>query len=176
MKYLLLNIFLTSFVFITNTGNCQKSIHKIILSSGEMNIDTVEVKTLKESLKGLLALYSAMGGSNCDGETCDLTTALGLGAQGSNAHKALILKYFPDDKVARAVLAQNCYLRPGGASTFTEYNYLTISESRDTVRVYYEWLYYDHGATTKIKGPDVYIFHDNKYKMLKRKLWSRYDK
>jgi hypothetical protein len=161
---------------IVNKGNCQMSIHKIILSSAELPIDTTEVKNLKESLKGLLALYSAMGGSNCNGETCDLTTALGLGEQGSDAHKALIVKYFPDDKVAKAVLAQNCYLRPGGASTFTEYEYLTLAESKDTVRVYYEWLYYDHGETTKIKGPDVYIFHDNKYKMLKRKLWSGYDK
>src|SRR5664279_2476515 len=125
-------------LLISVTGKCQKVVHEIILEK-EDHIDTTEIKKLDEHLRGVLALYSAMGGSNCDGTTCDLTTVLGLGEQGSNAHKTLIMKYFPDDKVAKAVVAQSCYLRPGGASTFTEFGYLTLVESKDTISVYYEW-------------------------------------
>lgn len=163
---------------ISTKSLAQKSIHKIIIKSAVIpgNIDTNEIKKLDEPLKGLLALYSSMGGTNCDGENCDLTTALGLGKQGSDAHKSLIKKYFPDDKVAKEVLAQDCYLRPSGASTFTEYEYLTLSVSSDTVKVYYQRCYYDHGKSGCVKGPDIYYFHDNKYKMLRRILWSQYDK
>ena len=81
-------------------------------------IDTATIKKLEEPLIALTAFYSAMGGTMCDGEHCKLTTALGLGKQGSDKHKNIIKKYFPEDKVAETLLKQDCYLRPSGASTF----------------------------------------------------------
>src|ERR1017187_4185978 len=59
------------------------------------------IASLPPNLKALAAFYSAMGGTNCMDQECALTTALGLGKQGSDAQKVLIQKYFPDDKVAK---------------------------------------------------------------------------
>ena len=172
MKLLGLTSCFLLLVLVNNKSFAQKSIYKIILKTADLpgDVDTNEIKKLNEPLKGLLALYSAMGGTNCNGDSCELTTALGLGEQGSDAHQALIRKYFPEDKVAKAVLAQACYLRPSGASSFSEYEYLTLSTFKDTVKVYYRQYFYDHGKTSSIKGPDIYYFHNNKYQMLKRKL------
>ena len=139
-------------------------------------IDTAQIQKLDEPLKAMAALYSAMGGTNCDGQKCELTTALGLGDQESDAHINLIKKYFPDDKVAKAVTGQHCYLRPSGASTFTEYEYLILRQTADTVVVTYIRAAYDHGKMSYIKGPDIYFYSQGRFKMLKRKLWSWYDK
>ncbi|MFM2290902.1 MAG: hypothetical protein RIS29_715, partial [Bacteroidota bacterium] len=65
----------------------------------------------------------------------------------SDAHKNLIKKYFPDDKVAQAVLAQNCFLRPSGASSFSDFEYLTISQKGDTVEVNYKLMDYNRGVS-----------------------------
>lgn len=120
----------------------------------------------------MAAFYAAMGRSNCDGVNCELTTALGLGDQGSDAHKALISKYFPGDAVAVAVLKQDCYLRPNTASTFSDFEYLTIADHGDTVRVEYNFMYFDHGEVTNTGGPDSYLFQDGTFKKLERQLWA----
>lgn len=139
-------------------------------------IDTTTIEKLNEPLKALTAFYSAIGGSYCSGELCDLTTALGLGKQGSDRHKNLIKTYFSNDKVAETVLKQDCYLRPSGASTFSDYEFLTITDKGDTVLVDYKLMYYNHGEITWTEGPDIYLFKDNKFKMLKRNLWTFADK
>ena len=97
------------------------------------------------SIKALTAFYSAMGGSNCSREFCDLTTALELGKQGSDRHKNLIKTYFPNDKVAETVLKQDCYLRPSGASSFSDFEYLTLIDKGDSVYVNYRLMYYNSG-------------------------------
>ncbi len=137
---------------------------------GEINTTTIE--KLNEPLIALTAFYSSMGGSNCSGEFCDLTTALGLGKQGSDRHKNLIKTYFPNDKVADTILKQDCYLRPSGASTFSDYEFLTIIDKGDTVLVDYKLMFYNRGDVTWTEGPDIYLFKDNKFKMVKRKLWA----
>jgi hypothetical protein len=134
-------------------------------------IDTSTIEKLNEPLKALAAFYSAMGGSLCNGEYCDLTTALGLGKQGSKNHKSLIKKYFPNDKVAETVLKQDCYLRPSGASTFSDYEFLTIIDKGDTVLVDYKLMYYNRGEIDWIEGPDLYLFKDTKFEKVKRNLW-----
>lgn len=139
-------------------------------------IDTMTIEKLNEPLKALTAFYSAMGGSYCSGDFCDLTTALGLGKQGSDKHKSPIIKYFPNDKVAETVLKQDCYLRPSGASTFSDYEFLTIIDKGDTVVVEYNLMVYNRGEIEWIKGPDTYLFKDNKFKKLKRNLWTFADK
>ena len=174
MRILPLVFLFLSELLLVHPTNGQKAIHKILSKNGD--IDKVEIQRLTEHLKSILALYSAMGGTNCDGDSCELTTALGLGEQGSEAHKALIEKYFPEDKVAQALIKQNCYLRPAGASTFSGYDYLTLSISRDTVKVYYQLDFYDHGRVEKTQGPDVYLFRNGKYRMLTRHIWTQYDK
>jgi hypothetical protein len=139
-------------------------------------IDTTTIEKLNEPLKALTAFYSAMGGSYCSGEFCDLTTALGLGKQGSEKHKTLIQNYFPKDKVAEMVLQQDCYLRPSGASTFSDYEFLTIIDKGDTVVVEYNLMVYNRGEIEWTKGPDTYLFKENKFKKLKRNLWAFADK
>ena len=139
-------------------------------------IDTTTIEKLNEPLIALTAFYSAMGGSYCSGEFCDLTTALGLGKQGSDKHKNAITKYFPNDKVAETVLKQDCYLRPSGASTFSDYEFLTITDKGDTVLVDYKLMHYNSGEITWIEGPDIYLLSENKFKKVKRNLWTFADK
>jgi hypothetical protein len=160
------------------TSTAQSKEYEIIGKADAIpgDIDTGQIQKLDEPLRAMAALYSAMGGTNCDGEKCQLTTALGLGDQGSEAHINLIKKYFHDDKVAKAVINQHCYLRPSGASTFTEYEYLTLRQTADTVVVTYTRAAYDHGKMSYIKGPDIYLYSHGNFKMIKRKLWSWYDK
>ncbi len=136
------------------------------------NIGDGVASHLKAPIKALAAFYAAMGGSGCDGEECRLTTALGLGKQGSDAHKKLIQDYFPDDQVAKTVLAQNCYLRPSGASTFSDYDYLNITEFGDTVRVDYKLFQYNQGTEKWTEGPDIYVLKDNIFHKVKRNLWT----
>ena len=151
--------------------------YKIIIRT-EMpgEIDTTTIEKLNESLKALTAFYSAMGGTMCSGEYCDLTTALGLGKQGSDKHKSIIKKYFPNDKVAETVLKQGCYLRPSGASTFSDFEFLTITDKGDTVLVDYKLMYYNRGEIEWTEGPDIYIFKDNTFEKVKRNLWTFVDK
>lgn len=137
--------------------------------------DTAVTAKLTGPIKALAAFYAAMGGTNCDGENCELTTALGLGEQGSDKHKALIRKYFPDDPVAATVLAQDCYLRPSGASTFSDFRYLTITDLGDTVKVDYSLMYYNRGEESGTEGPDTYLFRDGAFSKLSRNLWTHVD-
>lgn len=135
-------------------------------------IDDSLATHLPAHIKALAAFYAAMGGSDCDGEYCGLTSALELGKQGSSDQQALIRDYFPADKVAETVLAQNCYLRPSGASSFTEFAYLTIRDYGDSVSVDYELFAYDRGQGTRTEGPDIYSFKGGKFKNTSRNIWT----
>lgn len=139
-------------------------------------IDTIKIKSLNQPIRALTAFYAAMGGSLCSGDHCDLTTALGLGKQGSSEHKALILKYFPNDKVAETMVNMDCYQSPSGASFFSDYEFLTIIKKGDTVEVDYRLMYYNRGEIIWFKGPDIYIFKENKFKKIKRNIWKEIDK
>jgi hypothetical protein len=105
-----------------------------------------------------------------------LTTALGLGKQGSKQHKDLIKRYFPSDKAAKAAITQDCYLRPSGASIFSDYQYLTLTVLTDTIKVSYSLMIYDHGKTDLTKSVDIYVLQDHKFKTLKRKIWAWADR
>lgn len=164
-------IFLTS---VCEKSEAQTPIFRLIKNDG--NIDTNEIKKLSEPLKAMAALYSSMAGTSCDTTTCELTTALGLGDQRSEAHKSLIKKYFPNDKVAKVVVKQDCILSRAGSSDFSEYAYLTITSVKDTVEVYYKVDFYDHGKDSMIENYDTYLFRNNQYNMLRRKFWSWADK
>lgn len=145
-------------------------IHQADTIPGHIN-DAV-VSQLKEPIKALAAFYAAMGGTDCDGERCKLTTALGLGKQGSEAQQKLIARYFPNDKVAQTVLEQNCYLRPSGASSFSDFAFLRVTEHGDTIRVDYKLMNYNQGKETWISGPDVYLINNNVFQKVKRNLWT----
>lgn len=145
-------------------------IHKTDTVPGRIDIETIA--ELDDPLRALAAFYAAMGGTNCDGENCELTTALGLGKQGSDKHKALITNYFPDDPVAATVVGQDCYLRPSGASTFSDFEYLTITAEEDTVKVNYRLMQYNRGGVTHTEGPDVYLLKDSRFSKLQRNLWT----
>jgi len=163
---------------ITTRKTQTKIIYKIIIKTNSVpgDIDTTVTKKLTEPIRALTAFYATMGGTMCDGENCELTTALGLGKQGSDSHKNLIKKYFPKDKVAEAVLKQNCYLRPSGASSFSDFEFLTITDKGDTVLVDYKLMYYNRGEIEWTEGPDIYVFKDGIFEKIKRNLWTFADK
>jgi hypothetical protein len=141
------------------------------------DIDELVVSSLNEPLKALAAFYSSIGGTNCSGDHCDLTTALGLGKQGSEDHKNLIKKYFPaNDKIAETVLLQDCYLRPSGASSFSDYEYLTLIDMGDTVKVNYNLWVDSHGEISFTSDIDTYLFKDGKFLKIKRNIWTEVDK
>jgi hypothetical protein len=142
---------------------------------GEINQTAID--KLDEPLRAIAAYYSALGGSNCTQdtgyvETCDLTTALGLGTQGSEQHKALIKKWLADDKAAKQLLAQDCYQRPSGASSFSDYVYLTLVRQGNTVTINYNLMLYSQGSISYIKGPDKIIIQGNKLKVVRRSIWK----
>src|SRR5450631_2086051 len=101
---------------IFSTSQAQKTYTLISKKTEKLNKPVIA--SLPSNLKAMAAFYSAMGGTNCLDQECALTTALGLGKQGSDLQKSLIVKYFPDDKAAKLVVAQDCYLAPASASAF----------------------------------------------------------
>lgn len=131
---------------------------------------------LPENIKAIAALYSAMGGTDCLEQDCVLTGALGLGQQGSDAHKKIIQKYFPDDKVARLILGQNCYLPPGSSTSFSNFLSLVIVVHGSSVQVNYQLAVYDHGNEKIIQGPDDYVYQNKTFKNTKRVLYAWADK
>jgi hypothetical protein len=136
------------------------------------DLDSNSIQKLTKPYKALAAFYSAMGGSNCSEDKCDLTTLLKLGKQGSKKHKQLIKDYFPKDKVAELVLKQDCHLGQSGATFFSDFEYLTISKSNDTFTVDYRLMNYSRGELKWFEGPDSYLFKNNKFKKIKRNIWT----
>jgi len=160
--------------FSLSQGYCQKTY--IIIPEKTAKVNEQQVTGLPKNLKAMAALYSALGGTDCVERECALTKALGLGSQGSVAHKALIQQYFPDDKVAKLVLGQDCYLPPSGSSSFSNFLSLSFSVNQDTVRVNYRLAVYDHGQTKIFRGPDVYLFTNQVFRNRKRVLYAWVDK
>jgi len=133
-------------------------------------LDSAALDALDEPLRAMAAFYAATGGTDCDGAHCALTTALMLGKQGSEAHKSLIARYFPTDSLAQQVLAQDCYLRPSGASSFSEYASLSFSTQQDTVTVNYRLLLYHRGKADWKNGSDKYIFKAGTFSNINREI------
>ncbi|WP_437921954.1 hypothetical protein [Sphingobacterium sp. LRF_L2] len=161
----------------TKTAQVDSVNYTLIEASDEIpgRIDTTAITQLEPKIRALAAFYAALGGSSCDGEYCKLTLALGLGKQGSDIHKKLIKHYFPQDKVAETVVNQDCYLRPSGSSTFSDYAYLSITDFGHHVQVNYRLLQYNQGKEIWIEGPDNYLFEKGCFKKINRNLWTFVD-
>ncbi len=124
-------------------------------------INKSDIDKLSQPLKALAAYYSALAGTNCDGNNCELTSALGLGSQGSDEHKKIIEKWFPHDSVAQGLLAQNCIQSSNGSSNFTNYNSLIFKVKGDTVFTSFIILKYYHGESTLQNGNDKAVIDSN---------------
>lgn len=179
---------LASAIFILSlfaqVGYAKQSIYKVIVKNHKTDsirfahdetslageIDTGVVRGLSNPLKGMLALYSAVAGTNCHMGGCELTTILGLGEQQSPAHKAMIQKYFPRVKLAKEVLADNCYLRQTQSSIFNEFSHLTLRTNRDTVIVNYRINCADHDEVYHSSGSDYYLLQgDSTFRAVAKK-------
>lgn len=136
------------------------------------SINTKDIEKLSEPLQAIAALYSGLGGSNCEGENCGLTTALGLGKQGSQQQKDLVKKWFGKDAAAEQLIAQNFYQAPNSSSNFSDFKYLSFEQKGDTVTVNYNLMTYSHGETTDIKGPDQFLIKGNTIETLHRNIWK----
>jgi len=136
-------------------------------------INQPAVQQLTEPLKAIAAYYSAMAGSNCNGTSCELTTALGLGNQGSEAHKNIIGKWFKQDKTAKQLLKQDCFLPPNTSSSFNDFAYLRLQVNGNTVTVSYKILYYNHGKSTYVTSDtdQLLIKHDSIF-VKRKKIWQ----
>jgi hypothetical protein len=168
---LLLVLFLTTG---WSVSQAQKTYTLIPIKTKKVN--KTLVAGLPAYLKGLAALYSAMGGSDCIELHCELTSALGLGKQGSDTQKNLIKKYFPDDKVAKLIIGQDCYLPPSTSSSFSNFKFLSFTIFKDSIQVNYQLAVQDHGNVKNINGPDIYIFKNQVFRNKKRVLYAWTDK
>jgi hypothetical protein len=156
------------------TVNGQKSY--VLISQNKAGVNLSVIKQLPENLKAMAAYYSAIGGTHCMQQSCRLTTALGLGNQGSPEQIKLIHQYFPDDKVAKMVCGQNCYLPPDSSAAYSNFLYLSFLVSGNHVQVNYKLAVFDHNRKKMISGPDSYIYHDQVFKEQKRILYAWVDK
>jgi hypothetical protein len=163
-----------SLLIIVTSGRAQKTYDLIARQSGKVNIKLAA--SLPPEIKAMAAFYSAMGGTDCIDQECVLTTALGLGKQGSDEQKTLIRKYLPDDKVARLVLGQDCYLPPASSISFSNFLSLSILVIKDTFKVNYRLAVYNQGNMKIIQGPDIYFFKNQVFKNKKRVLYAWTDK
>lgn len=153
------------------TNSIAQKIYALIpRKTGKVN--KILVANLPLHLKGMAAFYSAMGGTDCAELECSLTTSLGLGKQGSDSQKNIILKYFPEDKVARQIINQDCYLPPSGSSSFSNYKSLTFTISGDSISVNYLLVVYEHGQSKFIRGPDLYQYKNHVFINRKRVLYA----
>jgi hypothetical protein len=161
-------ILLLAHIFIT--GRSQNTYILIPKNTGKINKSVLA--RLPPAFRGLAAFYSGMGGTGCMDRQCALTTALGLGDQGSADQKKIIKKYFPDDKAADLVIGQDCYLPPTGSSSFSDFRYLSFTVLGNNVQVNYELDVFNHGNIKKIRGPDVYLLKNGIFKNTKRVLYA----
>ncbi len=174
MKSTFTLFFLLLLLFECPASHAQKTYTLIPIKTKKIN--SALIAGLPEYLKGLAALYSAMGGTDCIELQCELTSALGLGKQGSDAQKNLIKKYFPDDKVAKLIIGQDCYLPPNTSSSYSNFLSLSFTVNKNIIQVNYQLTVVDHGNVKKINGPDIYIFENQIFRNKKRVLYAWTDK
>lgn len=147
----------------------------ILISKSKNKIGIInkkDIDQLSEPLRAIAAFYSAVGGSNCSFDKCGLTSALKLGNQGSQAHKNILEKWFPDDSVVKLILAQNCYQPPSGASISSEYAYLKLEKKGKIVLVHYHLIIWNKGKVNHLYAIDQYILKDHSIQSLKRHVWG----
>jgi hypothetical protein len=147
-----------------------------LISNTSGNVNMTTIKKLPPQLHALAAYYSAIGGTKCTEHTCLLTTALGLGDQGSKQQIDLIQKYFPEDKVAKMLCSQNCYQPPDSSATYSNFNYLNFVIEGEIVQVNYQLTVYEKGHVQIYKGPDLYTFKNHVFREKKRVLYAWVDK
>jgi len=137
-----------SFVFIATVSGQTVEIDIIEPSNKTVSgvVNNAVIKNFGEPMKAIVAYYAAIAGSNCDGNTCGLTTALGLGNQGSDAHIQLLQKYFKGDKTADLLINQKCYLPPNTASVFNDYTFLRFLIENNKVIIQYRVVVYNRGV------------------------------
>ena len=126
-----------------------------------------DINKLKGPLRGLAVYYTCWIQSDCTFDTtgnviCDLTTALGLGYQGSDEQIEELEKWFPNDKDVKSAIDNRCSVGMPGSSNFLEYSLLKFTVRHDTVTVNYEYDHYEHGHNSIIRRKDVAIIKNNK--------------
>lgn len=171
--YLVIAFLLCTFSASTQGSTAQKYILIKKTSTAPGTINQAAINRLDEPLRAIAAYYSSIEGSNCDGESCELTTALGLGKQGSKAHVSLLKKWFRNDAAAKQLITQRCYQRPNSASTFSDYVYLTLERSGNVVSVKYKVFFYSHGKESYVTSTDdKLLVGKGKIRVVKRRIWS----
>ena len=162
-------------IFYFNVKNAQAQTF-VLISKPNGNVNLTTIKKLSSSLRALAAYYSAIGGTKCKEHACMLTTALGLGDQGSSKQIELIQKYFPEDKVAKMLCSQNCYLPPDSSAAYSNFNFLSFTIEGENIEVNYQLMVYERGHTQILKGPDLYTFKNQVFRGKKRGLYAWMDK
>jgi len=155
------------YVIIRLNKKFDSSVNKKVL---EAEINQKDIDKLNEPLRALCAYYSAYSGSGCDRDgKCPLTTALGLGNQGSDEHKKILIKWFPNDSIVQRMIDQNCFVGISGANSFCEYNTLSFEQRQDTVIINYSISCWNRGSGPQYKGYDKILIKDNQIIFITRR-------
>jgi hypothetical protein len=136
-------------------------------------VDYKNIDRLNEPLRALAAYYSCRIQSDCTFDStehiiCELTTALGLGQQGSDKQIAVLRKWFPDDEDVRSIIGDNCWVGMPGSSNFLEYRSLIFEAYNDTVAVNYQYIHYSHGDVSTIVKKDIVRIKKDQIVFVKR--------
>ena len=139
-------------------------------------VNKKDINRLNEPLKALGAYYCCRAGSNCDiddqhNEVCELTTAFGLGEQGSDQHINILKKWFRNDPETSTSIKQHCFLSISGSNYFSDFDKLVFTTRHDTVNINYKIGYYRRGNSTSRKFNDIAIIKKNEIKFIKREFW-----
>jgi hypothetical protein len=134
---------------------------KNVAEKNKIKIYQKDIDKLNEPLKAIAAYYCALMSSNCfdsiHQQFCELTTALGLGSQGSEKHIKLLRKWFTNDEFVQRLIKDSCLVMAPGATIFNDYRYLIFNVRHDTVVINYGFDNYNHGVNRFFKRKDVIV-------------------
>lgn len=145
-----------------------------------LQIDSAYLATAPEDIKAIIAYYSARAGTDCWWEndrpntdytnlTCRLTSALGLGYQGSEVHMSLIKKWFKNEsELLKEVV--HCYIVPFTATVQSSIDNITICIDKNLVTVEYTiWgMNTREESSWEEKGVDVFEIKGDFIKVVSR--------
>jgi len=182
------HILVVSFLFLQSISNAQPQKSReekyVLISSVKKNdregpyemavANQKDIDKLSEPLRGLAAYYTCR--IQCDCEFCDtaghvicgLTSALGLGQQGSDKQLAMLKKWFPNDDNVRSAIKNNCSVGSPEGSDFLEYTFLSFNVRNDTVIVNAEYIHYSHGNTSMLYQKNIAVIKGNRIVFIKR--------
>jgi hypothetical protein len=132
-------------------------VFKFDANANDYAADKAFIATTSEAEKAILAYYSASVNAGCDTEgNCKLTEALGLGKQGSQAHKDLLLKWFKKDKNVEEMTKKNCPITLQGDAKHKFLDNLQLRRNGNEIDVHFLYKFMTSDKEGMQEGEDSF--------------------